>query len=1069
MKMFRMEKITRSILFVLAISMLLMLILSFANKAEAETMTETINTIPNFNGYGSIPGNNNTVSCTEGVKNTGIKMDFSDSYTMTITNNENAKISSVECTYTGSINNGAIITSKGSVEVNNQKIVISNINYSSVGIRNNGTWIPYVTSVTIKYTPPHTHSFTYEAGTEDNANTITAKCTSDCTTPSYYNPGIAIKIIASDATYTGSAYTGASIDGYPNPQPDNLADEPTIYYVGTGTTSYAESTTAPTDAGTYKAQITWGGQTVSAAFTIDKAGITPSVSMDNYTYGGTTSTPSVSGNTGSGDVTLLYEGTADDGTTYSANTAPTKSGSYSVTATVAETDNYEGGTASKDFTVAKKGLTITGFTARKVYDGTTAADPVVTGVTIEGKVGQDDVSVSSATGTYNSAGYGDNITLTIDPTGVTLGGGAAANYSVSSASGTGSISKRPVAITASDQEVALGGDFDRSVAAVTASAVAGSDPSGLVDGHAISSIDLAFNPRDSSHYTENGTISPSDAVIQAGGTPVTDNYSVTYVDGVLKVNKAASSLEKPTGIDGLIYSGGDQTLVNAGTATGGKLLYKVDDGAYSENIPEARTAGAHTVYFKVEGDADHTGIAEESLTVTIAPQPVKISGVKAKNKVYDGTKDAEFDYTEMVINGKYGTDDLTATAAGAFENANAGENKTVSITGFTLGGNDAANYELDDGQQGSTTATIEPKEVTLTWGETVFPYDGQAHVPTVEVSGVLEGDQFAVTVTGEQTEVGEYTATAVVAADSSGNYKLPEKNTTTFTISEATKDDLKKAIEDAKKYYEEIKDDHPEIAEELKKAIDEGQGTADDPNVTAEEIAKETKKVIEALEEAKKKVKEAEDQEAADQVKALIDALPKAEDVKLSDKDAIEAARKAYDALTDDQKKLISAETLKHLTDDEEALKDRKATYVTYAGEGGQYRLGGDGTLTFVFKRSEEDESTFARFVGATCDGKVLTKDRHYTATSGSVIITLAHDYLETLEPGQHTLTAVFDDGLADAHFTVIAKAEPTPTPKPKKVPKTGDSAPLGLWIGLILLGMIGLGGTLVWKAKKHN
>ena len=54
----------------------------------------------------------------------------------------------------------------------------------------------------------------------------------------------------------------------------------------------------------------------------------------------------------------------------------------------------------------------------------------------------------------------------------------------------------------------------------------------------------------------------------------------------------------------------------------------------------------------------------------------------------------------------------------------------------------------------------------------------------------------------------------------------------------------------------------------------------------------------------------------------LIDALPEKDKVTLDDKDDIEAARKAYDALTDDQKKLISDETLKKLTDAEEALAD---------------------------------------------------------------------------------------------------------------------------------------------------
>ena len=64
-------------------------------------------------------------------------------------------------------------------------------------------------------------------------------------------------------------------------------------------------------------------------------------------------------------------------------------------------------------------------------------------------------------------------------------------------------------------------------------------------------------------------------------------------------------------------------------------------------------------------------------------------------------------------------------------------------------------------------------------------------------------------------------------------------------------------------------------------------------------------------------------------------------------------------------------------------------------------------------------------------------------------------------------LTANFSDGKAEAPFT-IKDAARTPAPTPKPVPKTGDSAPLALWLGLILLGLIGIGGILFWKAKKH-
>ena len=91
----------------------------------------------------------------------------------------------------------------------------------------------------------------------------------------------------------------------------------------------------------------------------------------------------------------------------------------------------------------------------------------------------------------------------------------------------------------------------------------------------------------------------------------------------------------------------------------------------------------------------------------------------------------------------------------------------------------------DDTKPGSTsyTLTVSKKEVGLTWGETSFTYDGNAHVPTATATGLVGSDACTVTVTGEQSNVGDYTATA--SALSNNNYKLPADNTKAFTISKA--------------------------------------------------------------------------------------------------------------------------------------------------------------------------------------------------------------------------------------------------------------------------------------------
>ena len=54
----------------------------------------------------------------------------------------------------------------------------------------------------------------------------------------------------------------------------------------------------------------------------------------------------------------------------------------------------------------------------------------------------------------------------------------------------------------------------------------------------------------------------------------------------------------------------------------------------------------------------------------------------------------------------------------------------------------------------------------------------------------------------------------------------------------------------------------------------------------------------------------------------MINALPSAADITTANKEAVEAARKAYDDLTDAQEAYVSTDTLKKLTDAEEALKE---------------------------------------------------------------------------------------------------------------------------------------------------
>ena len=136
-------------------------------------------------------------------------------------------------------------------------------------------------------------------------------------------------------------------------------------------------------------------------------------------------------------------------------------------------------------------------------------------------------------------------------------------------------------------------------------------------------------------------------------------------------------------------------------------------------------------------------------------------------------------YTGATFEGTIGDDTLTVTATGTFESASTGENKTVTISGLTLGGTSAGNYIISDsGNQATATAniakaplTVTAKPKTITYGD-VPTNDGVTYSGFVnsETEGVLNGSvTYAYSYT-QYGNVGSYTITP--SGLTSGNYSI---------------------------------------------------------------------------------------------------------------------------------------------------------------------------------------------------------------------------------------------------------------------------------------------------------
>lgn len=90
----------------------------------------------------------------------------------------------------------------------------------------------------------------------------------------------------------------------------------------------------------------------SVSAQINRASLDLSLTQEGRVKGSAASDPVLTGNEGNGDVTYEYKKKSDDDNAY-VNAVPTEPGDYVVRATVAETQNYFGGTATAEFTITE--------------------------------------------------------------------------------------------------------------------------------------------------------------------------------------------------------------------------------------------------------------------------------------------------------------------------------------------------------------------------------------------------------------------------------------------------------------------------------------------------------------------------------------------------------------------------------------------------------------------------------------------------------------------------------------------------------------------------------------------
>ena len=152
--------------------------------------------------------------------------------------------------------------------------------------------------------------------------------------------------------------------------------------------------------------------------------------------------------------------------------------------------------------------------------------------------------------------------------------------------------------------------------------------------------------------------------------------------------------------------------------------------------------------------------------------------------------------------------------------------------------------------------------------------------------------------------------------------------------------------------------------------------------------------------------------------------------------------------------------------------------YKFLEGANGKWTKSSDKNLAF------RANGEFSKFTGVKVDGTKIDADK-YTAVSGSTIVNLKKEYLETLSVGKHTLTVVYTDGECSTEFEIKAAstAKKDTTDKENKsskstaakldnakTPKTGDNSNILLWFTLLFSsGVVLMGKAFANKKRKQD
>jgi len=496
----------------------------------------------------------------------------------------------------------------------------------------------------------------------------------------------------------------------------------------------------------------------SAAGVINAATLTYTANATSMTYG--SAVPGLSGSV-SGFVGTDNQGNATTGTlTFTpAATSSSGVGSYAINGAglTANNGNYTFVQATGNATALTINALPVNLTGTRSYDGTAA---VAAGIlSVANKVGSDNVTVAAGSGTLAGANVGSEAITSLGT--LALGGTAAGNYTLASASGSVNITVSALALTVTNL-LALDNVYDGTTNATLDATNAGL--AGVLNGD-----DVTLVTSNAVAYFADKNVGTNKPVTVTGlalDGAAAVNYTLVDPTNVTANITAAGLTVNGVAAASKVYDGTTNAQLNGTATLNGKVsgddVSLVTDGVNAAFAgPNVGTGIPVTVseYAITGADAGNYTLTQPSgLAADITAATLTITAA-ANTKIYDGTTSA---LATPTISGLQGSDTVSGLAE-TYDTKDAGTGKTLSVSAYTVNdGNSGNNYTVSTVT--STAGVIVQASGSVALGSLSQTYNGMAEAATatttpsgLAVSFTYNGSATVPTSAGSYTVIGTIT------------------------------------------------------------------------------------------------------------------------------------------------------------------------------------------------------------------------------------------------------------------------------------------------------------------------